>query len=207
MEKNWKQPGPAAPRIGAVLLASRVGRRFGGNKLLEPVEGIAMYERAFQALPAGLFQRAAVVSTCPEILQAAARLGYLAIPNPQAAEGQSASLRLGLARLLDMDGVLFAVCDQPWLRRNSVERLLEEFAGHPDRICALSWQGQRGNPVIFPSALFPALMRLTGDRGGGVVIRNCPQLLRTVEAEDFRELRDVDSPEALGECGTLHRKV
>lgn len=184
-------------RVGAVLMASGFSRRFGTNKLLEPVDGIPMIQRAMAAVPARLFQRALVVSACTEILTLAQTEGYLPLPNPGAAEGQSASIRLGLSELLDMDGVLFSVCDQPWLRRESVERLLDRFSASPGCICALSWQGKRGNPVIFPAALFPELLVLTGDRGGGRVIQAHPERLRLVEAEDGRELRDVDTPESL----------
>lgn len=186
-----------AVRTGAVLMASGFARRFGGNKLLERVEGVPMIRRTFEAVPAGLFQRAVVVSACCEILALAEEGGYVPLPNPRAEEGQCASLRLGLSCLGDMDGVLFAVCDQPWLRRKSVERLLEGFWARPDCICALGWRGQRGNPVIFPQALFPELLALTGDLGGGRVIRAHPELLSVVEAESPEELRDVDTPEAL----------
>jgi len=134
------------------------------------------------------------VSCYPEILTLAAEQGYRPILNHQAEEGQSASIRLGLAGLTDMDGVLFSVCDQPYLRRSSVVRLLEAFSDCPDRICALSWQGRRGNPVVFPSALFPALLSLRGERRGGAVIQANQSLLRLVEADSSRELQDVDTP-------------
>lgn len=179
--------------LGAVLMASGLGRRFGSNKLLREVEGRPMICRAFEAVPARLFHRAAVVSACPEILALAEEQGYLPIYNPRAAEGQSASVRLGLWELMGLDGALFAVCDQPWLGRRSVERLIGRFSASPDRICALSWQGKRGNPVIFPNALFPELMALSGDRGGGAVLRANPHLLSLVEADSPQELRDVDT--------------
>ncbi len=179
-------------RLGAVLMASGSGRRFGGNKLLHPVDGVPMIRRAFQAAPAELFDRACVVSCYPEILALAGERGYLPVPNPQADQGQSASVRLGLSRLADLDGVMFCVCDQPWLRRDSVERLLADFYAHPGCICSLSWRGERGSPAVFPSRLFPELRALTGDRGGGGVIRAHQDLLRLVEAGGEEELRDVD---------------
>lgn len=180
-------------KLGAVLMASGAGRRFGGNKLLHPVDGLPMIQRTFQAVPAELFGRACVVSCYPEILALAGERGYLPIPNPQADQGQSASVRLGLSRLADMDGVMFCVCDQPWLRRDSVERLLADFSVHPGCICSLSWKGERGSPAVFPSGLFPELLALAGDRGGGGVIRAHRDLLRLVEAGGAEELRDVDT--------------
>lgn len=184
-------------KVGAVLMASGFACRFGANKLLEPVDGVPMIQRAMEAVPARLFQRALVVSACGEILSLAQAEGYLPLFNPSAAEGQSASIRLGLSRLLDLDGVLFTVCDQPWLGRESVERLLAQFSRAPDRIWALSWQGVRGNPAVFPRTLFPELLAFTGDRGGGRVIQGHPELLRLVEVGDGRELLDVDTPDSL----------
>ena len=189
-------------RLGAVLMASGLGTRFGGDKLLQAVDGAPMILRTFDAVPARLFRRAVVVSARPEILSLAEERGYLPIFNPRAAEGQSASIRLGLAHLPDLDGALFAVCDQPRLRRESVVRLLDRFREDPCQICALSWQGRRGNPVLFPAALFPRLRALSGDQGGGGLIRLGLAPLRLVEAGGPEELRDVDTPadlEALGE--------
>lgn len=186
-------------KLGAVLMASGFGRRFGENKLLVPVDGVPMVERAFAALPPSLFDRAVVVSAHPAVLALAEAAGYLTVFNPQAAEGRAASVRLGLERLEDMDGVLFAVCDQPWLRRESVEKLLADTVAHPNAVCALSFEGRRGNPMIFPAALFPELLALQGEQGGGAVLRAHPQLLRLTEASSAAELRDVDTREDLGQ--------
>lgn len=181
-------------RLGAVLMASGAGQRFGSNKLLHPVDGVPMIKRAMTNLPAELFHRACVVSCYPEILALAGERGYVPVPNPDAAQGQSASVRLGLAALADMDGVLFCVCDQPWLRRDSVERLLADFSAHPGCICALGWRGERGSPAVFPRELFPELLALAGDRGGGAVIRAHQDRLRLVEAHSSDELQDMDTP-------------
>lgn len=181
-------------RLGAVLMASGMARRFGENKLLHPVDGVPMIERAMAALPPGMFTKAGLVTSYPEIIRLAQGRGYLAIPNPAPEQGQSLSVRLGVKALADMDGLLFAVCDQLWLRRESVRRLIEAFSAGPDRIWALSSAGRKGNPVIFPKALFPELLALAGDRGGGVVIKAHPELLNLVEAGSPKELSDIDSP-------------
>ena len=81
--------------------------------------------------------------------------------------------------------------DQPLLRRETVERLLDAWSREPGRIAALAHSGVRGNPVVFPAACFPELMTLEGDRGGSAVIKRCPGSLLLVEAE-ARELMDVD---------------
>ena len=181
-------------RLGAVLLASGRGRRFGGNKLLASVEGVPLCRRAMAALSGAGLDRLAVCSPYPEVLAAGEAFGFLPLYNAGAAEGISASVRLGLARMEDMDGVLFSVCDQPFLTTQSIINLINSFQKSKSAICALSWQGRRGNPVIFPAEFFPALSALTGDTGGGAVIRAHPERLVLVEAASARELLDVDTP-------------
>lgn len=159
--------------------------------------GVPLYHRAMVAPGPCEFDRVVVCSSYPQILAAGDKFGFLPLYNGGAAEGISASIRLGLARMSDLDGVLFAVCDQPWLTTKSIIRLKNSFLESPDAICALSWQGRRGNPVVFPADLFGELAALTGDTGGGAVIRRHRERLRLVEAFSPNELLDVDNPEAL----------
>ena len=102
-------------RVGGVLLASGQGKRFGSNKLLAEVEGVPLYRRAMDTLAGAGLHRLAVCSPYPEILAAGENSGFLPLRNEHAAEGISASVRLGLSAMADLDGVLFAVCDQPYL--------------------------------------------------------------------------------------------
>lgn len=180
--------------ISAVLLASGLSRRYGSNKLLVEVDGIPLYRRAFQALPPALFHRAAVVSCYEEILAAAELAGYLPIRNPNPEEGQSSSLRLGLAAVASgSDAVLFSVCDQPRLTRTTVQALIDGWRWEPECLTALCHRGRRGSPVIFPARFYPELMALRGDVGGSPVLKAHPESVRTVEAPE-EELEDMDRP-------------
>lgn len=181
-------------KLGLILMASGLSLRFGKNKLLQEIEGAPLYLRALNTYATVSFARPAVVSQYREILDGAEAMGFLPVPNPWAAEGISASIRLGMAQMDGMDGVLFAVCDQPWLTADSVRAVCAAFEAAPERIAALSWNGARGNPVLFPRVLFSALSALTGDTGGGAVIRAHPHLLTLVDAASPRELMDVDAP-------------
>ena len=181
-------------KIGCVVLAAGNARRFGSNKLNAQVEGVSLIRRALDAVPGGL--ATVVVSQYPDILALAGEYGFAAVANDRPDLGLSRSVRLGLERLSDCDGVLFLVSDQPRLKRDSVEALAALWAQNPEKIAAMAHNGVRGNPCLFPARLFPELLALTGDRGGNAVIRHHEDDLILLET-DAPELADVDTPAAL----------
>ena len=181
-------------KIGCVVLAAGNARRFGSNKLNATVEGESLIRRALEAVPVGL--AVVVVSQYPDILALAGEYGFAAVRNNRPDLGLSLSVRLGLEQLLDCDGTLFLVADQPWLKRDSAEALAALWAQNPGKIAAMAHGGIRGNPCLFPARFYPELLALTGDRGGSAVIRNHEEDLILLETDAW-ELADVDTPEAL----------
>lgn len=177
-------------RIGCVLMAAGQSRRFGGDKLRAVLEGETLLERALEAVPEEEFCRVVVVGR-GEVLERGAAYGFEAVENSRPEEGLSRTVRLGLERLLDCDGVLFQVADQPRLRRETVAALTALWRAHPDKIVGLSHRGIRGNPCLFPHRFFRELLQLEGDTGGGKVIRAHTEDLLTMEAPE-EELFDVD---------------
>ena len=180
--------------IGCVVMAAGNASRFAANKLTAEFGGKPLIERALDAVPPSL--ETVVVTQYPEIEKAAARRGFAVRKNLHPDWGVSHTIRLGVEALEGCDAILFTVADQPLLTRASVEAVVARWQSEPDCIAALSHNGRRGNPCIFPKTFFPELSALTGDLGGSVVIRNHPELLRLVPA-DASELLDVDTPEAL----------
>jgi molybdenum cofactor cytidylyltransferase len=64
------------------------------------------------------------------------------------------------------DGVLFLAGDQPFIRSELIDALIERFESGHALIVAPSFQGQPRNPLLFRRQLFPDLLKLTGDRSG-----------------------------------------
>ena len=149
-----------------------------------------------EAVPAEQMERVVVVTAYPEIMRLAAEFHFAAIFNDDPALGASHTIALGLTQLRDLDGVMFLVCDQPLLRRESVAALAGLWRRSPEKIAALGHNGVRGNPCVFPAPLYPELLKLTGDHGGSAVIRQHPELLMLLEVPE-RELCDVDTIQAL----------
>ena len=190
-------------RLGCVIMAAGSSSRFGGNKLLTKLEGVPLYRRALEAVPPGVFDRVTVVTGYEEIAAAAAAKGFAVAENRQPEQGVSLTIRLGLESMADCDGVLFMAADQPCLTADTVKKLAAAFAAAPRCIHGAAANGQRGNPCVFPSDLFPALLALQGDTGGARVIRSHMDRLRLTEVPP-RELLDADTPEALEYLAKKH---
>ena len=184
-------------RVGCVLMAAGSGTRFGENKLLAVFDGVSLIRRAMEAVPASLHPNTVVVTQYEEIEALAQAYGFACVRNLHPEWGVSHTVKLGTEALAARcDGILYLVADQPLLRRETVESLVEAFRASPAFVFGLSADGVRGNPCVFPKALFPELCRLEGDRGGSQVIRRHPSLLRLLAAP-ARELADVDTAATL----------
>lgn len=183
-------------KIGCVIMASGFGRRFGGNKLSQTVDGVSLIEHALSAVPAEKFEKVVVVTQYPQITELAEKHGFIPLYNAHPEHGQSESIHIGLQALQDCDGILFQVADQPKLQKESVASLVDFFCEYPGKIVALSHEGHRGNPCLFPARFFSELMDIKGDHGGNVVIHAHKDDLLLWEVNSI-ELSDVDTPEQL----------
>ena len=184
--------------IGCVVMAAGSGRRFGGDKLSALVGGKSLLRRALEAVPADRCSAVAVVARRPGDLALARDFRFRAVENSRPDLGISRTIRLGLETLGPCRGAMFLVADQPLLRRETVEGALALFEARQDRIVALASGGRRGNPCVFPADLFPELLALEGDVGGGAVIRRHEDRLLLLETP-AEELADVDRPDQLPE--------
>lgn len=186
-------------KIGCVVMAAGSSVRFGENKLAQLVDGKPIILRVLEAIPRECFEQVVVVTQFPAFSEYVKEFHFIDIRNEQPEKGISHTIQLGLSALpQDCDGVLFCVSDQPLLRRNSIEKLVERWKRSPEKIAALGHKGTRGNPCLFPARFFPELLSLMGDHGGGTVILRHEEDLMIVEANP-KELMDVDTPDALNE--------
>jgi len=182
------------PKLGCVIMASGLSKRFGSNKLMADFHGEPMIQRALHATD-GLFSKRVVV-TRHESVAALCRDQNIDVVLHDLPH-RSDTVRLGLEALGDLDACMFLPADQPLLRRETVAMLLEIRKENPDRIIRPAYEDSEGSPVLFPSWAFPELKTLPEGKGGGVVIKNHPhEVCRVAIANPF-ELADADTPETL----------
>lgn len=180
---------------GILLLAAGESRRYGGDKLLENIQGQPMYQYSLKHMEAFPECVRAVVTRFADIEAAAEAQGILAVQNDHPEEGISRSLRLGLQKLMeinpDMRGVLCMVCDQPYVKTDTIERMFVYASGVSSRIVCAGTRERQGNPVWFGRDYFDELMALKGDVGGKQVVRRYPEHVVVCPAS-VRELMDID---------------
>lgn len=183
-------------KIVLVLLAAGDSRRFCGNKLLWRLDGKPMYRYLadeIAALPKDLFYRKLAVSQYPEILNDLNLCGYETVENRESSLGISHSIHLALEKMDGQeDAVCFAVCDQPYLRGETVESFLRGWVSSGMGLGCLCHGETEGNPAVFASRYESELLKLTGDAGGKKVIRRFLEDLYRYEVSDERELADID---------------
>ena len=182
------------PKIGCVIMASGLGKRFGGNKLMADFHGKPMIQCALDAT-AGLFSKRVVV-TRHESVSALCREQNVDVVLHDLPH-RSDTVRLGLEALGDLDACMFLPGDQPLLRRETVAMLLETWKSNPDCMIRPAFEDSEGSPVLFPAWTFPELKNLPEGKGGGVVIKNHPHELIRISLSDPVELADADTPETL----------
>ncbi len=113
--------------------------------------------------------------------------------NLAADRGQSTSAIAGLWAIdPNSEGALFVVGDQPMIRADIINALIERFERTTALIVAPGCKGQTRNPVLFRREIFPELLELSGDRGGRALIEKHKDRTAIVEWQDELSFVDLD---------------
>jgi molybdenum cofactor cytidylyltransferase len=193
---------PPSRAIAALILAAGRSSRAGRHKLMVPMpDGRPMIAHTCAAAAAAGLAPILVVTghEAPAVQAALAGQPATFIHAPDYADGLSASLRAGLAALApEVAGVLVCLGDMPLVEPATLRRLVAAFDPTEGRaIIVPTHDGQRGNPILWPRALFAELSRLTGDTGGRQLLARHAELVASVDMDTDSVLRDFDTPEAL----------
>jgi len=186
-------------KIGMILLAAGSSIRYGGIKLLETMGHKKMYLHIFERVKEFKGYPKVVVTQYDEIYENALSFGFIPVKNQEPHLGISHSIHLGLHKLLDMvpdlDGVLFSVCDQPYLEKETIEKLINAYIHSGKDLACVAYGDTLGNPCIIGKKYFQELFALEGDIGGKKLIKKHPEDVELVMINNELELRDIDRPE------------
>lgn len=193
---------------GLILLAAGGSSRLGEAKQLLPFRGHSlvrqMAETALEVVDT------VVVVTGAEAQKVEAELSDLKITiarNEEWKEGIASSIHEGITNLLkiapSIDGILFMVCDQPFVSASLLKELISKKQESKRLIIASAYGNSLGTPALFKKEFIPELLKLKGDSGAKKIIMEnvnsvlaVPFALGTVDVdtrEDYQSLLEEES--------------
>ena len=215
---------------GCIVMASGVGARFGGNKLMAELCDAPLVGHVVRATD-DLFSRRVVVTRHADVAALCETLGAQVILHDEPCRNDT--VRLGMEAMDGCDTVTFVQGDQPLIRPASIVALLRaaerdaaaavrrdaaesDVAGAAKhdavgcnaaesgvaRIWRTSFDGVPSAPVLFPSWAFDELRSLPRGKGGGFVAKAHAEYVRNIEVSSEWELFDVDTRDDLEQLQT-----
>jgi molybdenum cofactor cytidylyltransferase len=170
----------------------------GSNKLVAELEGVPIVRRTVAAALASRARPVVVVTghEAAAVREALAGMDVTFAHNPSYAEGMSTSLRAGLLAAGPVSAALICLGDMPRLAPHHLDAVI---AAHRDdeTIIVPTFDGKRGNPVLWPRRYFAEITALTGDVGARALIDRYAEHVASLPIDDPAILVDVDTPAAL----------
>lgn len=189
-------------RIGCVVMASGMSRRYGKDKLLEKLgDREVVLHTAFHLIEADFAPLA--VTRSRQVAALLARAGVRCVTHDGARK--SDTIHVGIENLpADAAGYLFMPADQPLVSPASLIAMAERFERCPARAVRLGFGDVAGSPVLFPASYRDALLAYAGDRGGVEVLKAQNAPCDILQAEHEWELWDVDTPEKMARVRAVY---
>lgn len=194
---NEDRMNSVAPHLAGILLAAGAGSRFGGGKLLHPLEGVAIGVRsARNMMAAGLTVMAVVRPGSEELRRLLEDAGCTVMVCSNAADGMGVSLAHAIAHAQDAAGWVVALADMPRIQPQTI-RQIAEAVRQGAVIAAPDYHGKRGHPVGFGAALREGLLAVSGDEGARTLIMQHRAQLQLIACDDPGVVYDIDRPSDL----------
>jgi molybdenum cofactor cytidylyltransferase len=183
-------------KISAILLGAGESKRMGCDKLSLPWGRRTILDHCLQTLLRSKVKEVIVVvnERTERIIRHRSEKKVKVVMNPDYQRGMSCSIRYGIKNLSpESDGMLIALGDQPLLKAQTINVLLEAFEREDSKIIIPSFKGRKGHPVIFPRTYKEKLLRLRGDEGGKSIIMKHPEKVCIVPVKSPGVIRDIDT--------------
>ena len=189
--------------IVAVVLSAGESSRMGRPKALLPVDGVRFIEKIVTALKSTRVAKIIAVlgHDADEMRQQIGDLPVTMVVNPNYKQGQLSSLVAAIDSIqsskdsASVDGILVHLVDHPYINPDLVNLMIDRFHETKKLIVVPRYQGRRGHPVIFSSALFAELLAAPLDQGAKTVVHAHRDETLEIDTEDEGVTIDIDTPE------------
>ncbi|MAB90930.1 MAG: 4-diphosphocytidyl-2C-methyl-D-erythritol kinase [Planctomycetes bacterium] len=188
--------------VWSVVLAAGEGRRMGGNKGLVLLRGEPLVTHVLGTIAASRVDGAVVVigAEADALRPIAIAQGATVVENPNWPDGQTSSLRCGIAALpAETDAFLVHPVDHALVTPEDLNALVDAFHRSPDPefiarpVCGDVF----GHPVLFGGSYKNAFLALPQDAPGHTVYREHRDRVSLVSVNNPNVGIDLDTPDDL----------
>lgn len=189
---------PDAFRAVAVVTAAGSAERFGGKKLLAPIDGEPLLDHTIRSLLEGGVSEVIVVVAAEARRELARDVRAMDDPrvrpveNPDPSRGMFSSIQVGAATA-NGDALVVLPGDMPYVRAETVRAVLAKFRERA-AIVSPRYRGKRGHPVVMPLSLRNEIAATAPTANLHEVIKRHQDERVDLEVEDAGVVRDVDTP-------------
>jgi molybdenum cofactor cytidylyltransferase len=180
-------------RVGALVLAAGFSHRFGSSKLLATLGETTVIGQTLSRICEAIDD--VMVVTRPELAAQLRPLTPELAVFTDAHRGMGATLAHGIALAGDWDAALVCLADMPFVPVSLYQQLAQ--ASGSGRIVVPYYQDRPGNPVSFGRDFFGELAKLSGDRGGRMLLTRHPNAVTRIDSEEAAIAADIDTEEDL----------
>jgi molybdenum cofactor cytidylyltransferase len=189
---------PDSFRAVAVVTAAGSAERFGGKKLLTPIDGEPLLDHTIRSLLDGGVSEVIVVvgtdarSELERDVNAMNDPRVRPVENPDPSRGMFSSIQAGVATA-NGDALVVLPGDMPYVRAETVRAVI---AKHRERRAIVSprYNGKRGHPVVMPLSLRDEIAATAPTANLHEVIKRHLDERVDLEVNDPGVVRDVDTP-------------
>jgi len=182
-------------RTSAIILAAGSSTRMGAAKQLLRLDGRPLLQHVLDNVRASDVREIIVVlGASAEVIRGEinARNARVVL-NENYREGMGTSLKAGLSAVhSEAEAALIILADQPFVRPETLNRLITEHVRSKAQIVIPLYRGFRGNPVLLDRAVFPEVMALGGDIGCRAIFGDHLAGIVKVSVDDVGILLDID---------------
>jgi molybdenum cofactor cytidylyltransferase len=188
-------------RAVAVVTAAGSAERFGGKKLLTPIDGQPLLDHTIRALLDGGVAEVIVVvgrdarAELERDVNAMLDPRVRPVENPDPSRGMFSSIQEGIAQAQG-DTILVMPGDMPFVSPDTVRAVIATHAGRP-AIVSPRYRGKRGHPVALPESLHDEICTANPRATLHDVIHAHTDLRVDFDVDDPGVVRDVDRLEDL----------
>jgi len=188
---------PDTFRAVAIVTAAGSAERFGGKKLLAPVNGEPLLDHTIRSLLDGGVTEVIVVVSADARRELARDVNAMndarvrPIENPDPSRGKFSSIQIGVAEATG-DALLVLPGDMPFVRPETVRAVIAKYRERP-AIVSPRYNGKRGHPVVMPLSLRDEIAATPPSANLHDVIKRHPGEPVHVDVNDAGVVRDVDT--------------